>query len=129
MFHLAIPSNDLVESIQFYEKLGCNIGRHYDTHVVIDFFGHQLVCHLSDKIDSHPRVYPRHFGFVFPVENQFFDFLQYIKVNMPEYVFEHYFARAVGQKEEHHTFFLDDPSNNLIEFKWYRNQASILGAL
>lgn len=126
MFHLAIPSQDLKQSVKFYEKLGCNVGRSYDTHVVVDFFNHQLVLHGSDQIDTHPTMYPRHFGYIFATENAFFDFLQYVKVNLPEHIFEKYFARRVGEREEHHTFFLSDPSNNLIEFKWYRNDDSIL---
>jgi extradiol dioxygenase family protein len=33
------------------------------------------------------------------------------------------FRRFPGLQEEHATFFLRDPSNNLIEFKHYRDPA------
>ena len=47
-FHLAIPVTDIEESKRFYHNLlGAKIGRFSDTWIDFDFFGHQLVCHLS----------------------------------------------------------------------------------
>jgi extradiol dioxygenase family protein len=95
--------------------------------VVVNFFGHQLVCHLAEETPARATMYPRHFGICFESESRFFDYLQFCKVMIPEFFFESYFARRVGEYAEHHTFFLADPSNNVIEFKWYKNNEAILG--
>ena len=65
--HIAIPCRGLDEAVAFYgELLGCRIGRRHADHVLVDFYGHQLVCHVSpDGIDPEPRMYPRHFGVAF----------------------------------------------------------------
>ncbi len=39
--------------------------------------------------------------------------------------FKEPFIRFEGMQEEHTTFFLKDPSNNLIEFKHYKNERMI----
>ena len=50
-FHLAIPVHDLDEARRFYvEQLGCHLARSYPDRITIDFFGDQVVCHLSDEI-------------------------------------------------------------------------------
>src|SRR5262249_21763967 len=47
-FHLAFPVRDLAEARGFYgELLGCREGRSSDEWVDFDFFGHQIVAHLS----------------------------------------------------------------------------------
>ena len=52
VFHLAIPVRDLAEAQEFYvDGLGCHLARHYPDRITLDFFGDQLVCHLSDRID------------------------------------------------------------------------------
>ncbi len=58
VFHLAIPCKDLDETVEFYEKLGCQLARRYDDRVTFDFFGDQVVCHLSpENIDEEPNMY------------------------------------------------------------------------
>ena len=47
------------------EKLGCYLARRYDDRITLDFFGDQLVCHLSDETVEAPSLYPRHFGITF----------------------------------------------------------------
>ena len=48
-FHLAIPVKNLSESKNFYQNtLGCKPGRESDEGPDYDFFGHQLVLHLSN---------------------------------------------------------------------------------
>ena len=54
-FHLAIPARDLDDAEAFYVKLlGCKLARRYADRITLDFFGDQLVCHLSDRIDEDP---------------------------------------------------------------------------
>ena len=65
-FHLAIPARDLDEAYDFYVKgLGCKLARRYDDRITLDFFGDQVVCHLSDKWEREVDMYPRHFGVTF----------------------------------------------------------------
>src|ERR1044071_52088 len=66
VFHLAIPVYDLDEAQAFYVgKLGCKLARRYDDRITLDFFGDQVVCHLSDEWERAPAMYPRHFGVTF----------------------------------------------------------------
>lgn len=121
IFHLAIPSANLDESAVFYAKLGGRIARRYSDRVTVELFGHQVVCHLCpDKTDSTPEMYPRHFGFTFADEALFERILE-IAIACRLNFFKQPFVRFTGLPEEHRTFFLVDPSNNLLEVKYYRN--------
>ena len=53
-FHLAFPVRDLAEARAFYgELLGCPEGRSSPEWVDFDFFGHQIVAHLSPNEAGH----------------------------------------------------------------------------
>lgn len=121
IFHLAIPCRDLDEARHFYvEKLGSALARAYADRLTLNFFDHQLVCHLSpEKIDSEPDLYPRHFGITFRDASDFEELLARCRL-VDLCFFREPFTRFEGQVEEHRCFFLKDPSNNLIEFKYYR---------
>jgi extradiol dioxygenase family protein len=121
-FHLAIPARDLDEAQDFYvRKLGCHLARRYPDRITLDFFGDQLVCHLSDEWDREPPdLYPRHFGVTFRHREDFDCLLRLIgardiRAHRPCQ------TRFEGLAEEHLTLVLCDPSHNLIEFKWYRD--------
>ena len=71
-FHLAIPAADLDEAYAFYVTgLGCKLARRYDDRITLDFFGDQVVCHLSEKWERDPQLYPRHFGVTFHDRDDF----------------------------------------------------------
>lgn len=129
IFHLAIPSQDLAESLSFYAgKLGLKIGRKYPGHFVMDFYGSQVVCHFSKserQYEVKPQMYPRHFGVLIPSRDGLLEL--WLKYRETSFVADPYFVRKEGEFAEHHTFFLKDPSNNLIEFKWYLNEEAIFG--
>lgn len=121
VFHLAIPARDLDEAFEFYvTKLGCKLARRYPDRITLDFFGDQVVCHLSQKYDREPQMYPRHFGVTF-ADRQEFENLLLLAKNRELPLFQEPFVRFEGKAEEHYTFFLIDPSNNLLEFKCYRD--------
>lgn len=124
VFHLAIPCKDLDDTQNFYvEKLGCQLARRYADRVTLNFFGDQLVCHLApDKVDPSPEMYPRHFGVTFKRKEDFEALLKLAKEQNLEF-FQDLSVRFAGKMEEHLTFFLKDPSNNLIEVKYYREPA------
>jgi len=123
-FHLAIPCHDLDEARRFYvDRLGCRLARRYDDRITLDFFGDQVVCHLApEEIDPAPRMYPRHFGITFRRRT---DFERVLERAPEDDYFEPPFVRFPGRPEEHETFFLKDPSNNLLEFKHYRDSQYI----
>ena len=49
-FHLAIPVKEITTTRDFYrDVLGCKEGRSSDHWVDFDFFGHQLVIHVTEE--------------------------------------------------------------------------------
>jgi len=121
-FHLAIPAHDLDEAQHFYvNKLGCHLARRYDDRITIDFFGDQVVCHLSERSEDGPlHLYPRHFGITFRSRSDFDALLFLVEVRHLE-VFAPCEPRFKDLVEEHLSVVLVDPSGNLIEFKHYRD--------
>jgi extradiol dioxygenase family protein len=118
-FHLAIPARDLDEAYEFYVSgLGCHLARRYPDRITLDFFGDQVVCHLSDEWVEEPNMYPRHFGVTFR-RRQDFDNLVRLAEHRKLAVFHPVDHRFTGRVEEHLTFVLRDPSGNLLEFKHY----------
>lgn len=118
-FHLAIPARDLDEAYDFYVRgLGCKLARRYDDRITLDFFGDQVVCHLSDHWERDVEMYPRHFGITFR-EHEDFERLEHLARTRGLQFFAEPFTRFEGLVEEHCSFVLQDPSNNLLEFKHY----------
>jgi uncharacterized protein len=124
VFHLAIPAYDLDQTVDFYvTKLGCKLARRYDDRVTFDFFGDQLVCHLSEAPSvrtpmSELPMYPRHFGVTFR-EQRDFDELYQLCQQRDVPLFAEVSLRFEGRVEVHQTFVACDPSDNLLEFKHY----------
>ena len=72
-FHLAFPVTSLAKARAFYgDLLGCPEGRSSDDWVDFNFYGHQIVAHLSPNEAGHhntsavdgDNVPVRHFGMV-----------------------------------------------------------------
>lgn len=121
-FHLAIPCKDLEETFNFYvTQLGCKLARRYTDRITLDFFGDQVVCHLApEKIELKPMIYPRHFGISFHDQKEYDDLLRLLQIRKFTF-FSAPCLRFEGTVEEHSTFCLIDPSNNVLEFKYYRD--------
>lgn len=119
LFHLAIPCRDLDETAGFYQALGCRVARRYHDRVTLEFFGDQVVCHLSpDHVDPEPQMYPRHFGVTFLDRDDFLRLLSRCREAGLRF-FAEPSLRFAGRREAHEMFFLLDPSNNVLEFKCY----------
>ena len=127
-FHLAFPVNDLAEARHFYGTvLGCPEGRSSEDWVDFDFFGHQIVAHLSPEADRAPRanrvdgddVPVRHFGAVLSMES-WESLSQRLKQAGVTFIIEPH-VRFAGQPGEQATLFVLDPSGNALEFKSFRN--------
>ena len=119
VFHMAIPAADLDAAQEFYVGgLGCKLARRYADRITLDFFGDQVVCHLSDRVDEAPELYPRHFGVTFRRREDWERLLRLARTRGLSF-FAEPFHRFAGRAEEHESFVLADPSNNLLEFKYY----------
>jgi extradiol dioxygenase family protein len=120
VFHLAIPVHDLDDAQEFYvTQLGCKLARRYDDRITVDFFGDQLVCHLTPGEPAAPEsLYPRHFGVTFREANDFEALHACATLRKIPFYLD-VSKRFEGLVEEHRTFVLVDPSGNLLEFKHY----------
>ena len=128
LFHLAFPVRNLDEAKRFYvEGLGCVVGRESETAVTLGLAGHQLVAHLI-KTETTPQkgVYPRHFGLIFTREDDWQALADRAKAKGLKF-YQHPRRRFVGTRIEHATFFLEDPSQNLLEFKYYVYESAVFG--
>jgi uncharacterized protein len=122
VFHLAIPVHDLDAAQHFYnDLLGCKLARRYPDRITLDFFGDQLVCHLTEGPPPREKpasLYPRHFGVTFR-DAADFETLHELAITRKIPFFADVSARFEGLAEQHRTFVLLDPSGNLLEFKHY----------
>ena len=114
-------ARDLDPMKRFYvDLLGCKLARRYPDRITLDFFGDQLVCHLTEgPAPSRPQsLYPRHFGVTFRDAAEF-EALHALAVIRKVPFFADVSTRFEAMAEEHRTFVLLDPSGNLLEFKHY----------
>ncbi len=128
LFHLAFPIHDIEAAKRFYvEGLGCTLGRESDRAVTFGLAGHQLVAHVEDGAPpAQQGIYPRHFGLVFLSKRQWQDLADRATTKGLAF-FQHPRVRFPGTRIEHRTFFLQDPSRNLLEFKHYTHESAIFG--
>jgi len=132
-FHLAFPVQDLEQARAFYGGLlGCAEGRSSDHWIDFDFFGHQIVAHLSpggiaqdaqtNHVDGHGVPVP-HFGVVLDMDTwqKLADTARAANI---EFVIEPY-VRFKGQPGEQATMFFKDPSGNALEFKAFADRSKL----
>ena len=129
-FHLAIPVRDLDGARAFYsDLLGCSEGRSSEAWVDFNFFGHQLVCHVtesaardtaSNPVDGHDVPVP-HFGMVLEMAD-WEALAGRLKAAGVHFVIEPH-LRFPGLPGEQATMFLLDPSGNALEFKAFKDIA------
>ena len=128
IFHLSFPVHDIESTKEFYVSgLGCGIGRQSAVAIMLDFHGHQIVAHVTDDLGPpQPSIYPRHFGLVCQSEEEWNEWRDRAQNNRLTFFREPH-RRFSGTPLEHLTFFLKDPSHNLLEFKYYLNANAIFG--
>lgn len=128
IFHLAFPIHDIEATIRFYvDGLGCTVGRRSTQAVTLGMAGHHLVGHMVTEMPQPQKgIYPRHFGLVLLSQEDWQALADQAKAKgLPFY--QHPRVRFPGTRIEHRTFFLKDPSHNLLEFKHYTHESAILG--
>lgn len=129
IFHLAFPVTDIAQTKAFYvEGLGCEAGREMPEALILKLYGHQLVAHVTDAETLSPQkgIYPRHFGLIFTEEEDWEALRDRAQANGLKFYMESK-RRFGGTPLEHLTFFLQDPFENLLEFKFYVNPEAIFG--
>jgi extradiol dioxygenase family protein len=131
-FHLAFPVRDLAEARAFYgDLLGCREGRSAADWVDFDFFGHQIVAHLSAPSDAHKcqnrvdgeDVPVRHFGVILSLP-EWQEMAEKLRENGIKFLIEPT-LRFRGQPGEQATMFLEDPSGNALEIKAFAQDAMV----
>lgn len=123
-FHLAFPVHDLEAARRFYGGLlGCPEGRSAARWIDFDFFGHQVVTHLTEgmkprrhhnPVDGHDVPVP-HFGAVLGMD-QWRAMAERLRAAGTDFVIEPT-IRFEGQPGEQATMFFLDPSGNALELK------------
>lgn len=128
LFHLAFPVHDLAATKQFYvEGLGCTLGRESASAITLELAGNQLIGHLEpDEAPVQRGIYPRHFGLVF-LDQSDWEYLAERARQQNLRFYQQPRVRFPGTRIEHRTFFLEDPSRNLLEFKQYTHESAIFG--
>jgi uncharacterized protein len=128
IFHLAIPINDIVQAKAFYaDSLGCQVGRENKTAVIFNFYGTQLVGHIThEPLTKQAGIYPRHLGLILPTKSDW-DAICDRALEQKLTFFQQPKLRFSQQPLEHYSFFLADPFGNLLEFKYYSNPEVIFG--
>ena len=131
-FHLAFPVHDLDVARRFYRDiLGCGEGRSSDHWIDFDFFGHQIVAHLSadakavsttNPVDGHDVPVP-HFGVVLTMP-QWEGLAARVTAAGVSFGIAPY-VRFKGQPGEQATMFFLDPSGNALEFKAFADDAML----
>jgi len=130
-FHLAFPVSDLESARAFYGTLlGCPEGRSSDHWIDFDFFGHQVVAHLSpnagdraaNSVDGHDVPIP-HFGVVLEMD-AWKSLAARVREAGVEFIIEPY-IRFEGEPGEQATMFFRDPSGNALEFKAFADRSQI----
>ncbi|HTQ12602.1 MAG TPA: VOC family protein [Rhizomicrobium sp.] len=131
-FHLAFPVRDLAEARAFYgDILGCQEGRSADEWVDFDFFGHQIVAHLSPAETGHKAhnlvdgdaVPVRHFGVILDMAD-WRKLATKLREKNVKFIIEPD-IRFQGLPGEQATFFVLDPSGNALEFKAFADEAMV----
>tara|TARA_B100000073_G_scaffold3558_1_gene2909 strand:- start:253 stop:672 length:420 start_codon:yes stop_codon:yes gene_type:complete len=131
-FHLAFPVIDLESTRTFYTRvLGCTLGRESNKWIDFNLYGHQIVAHYSpeectrsnkNKVDGD-KVPSRHFGVILSwdrwealcqkIKNQKIIFMIKPKI------------RFKNLRGEQGTFFIQDPSGNVLEFKSFKDDSMV----
>ena len=131
-FHLAIPVQNLEKCRTFYRDiLQCEEGRSSNSWVDFNFFGHQLVIHQKEEFNSERISNPvdgkdvpvPHFGVVLTWED-WNTLAESLKKANTKFIIKPY-IRFEGEVGEQATMFFNDPENNALEFKAFKDMSQL----
>ena len=131
-FHLAFPVIDLESTRTFYTRvLGCTLGRESNKWIDFNLYGHQIVAHYSpeectrsnkNKVDGD-KVPSRHFGVILSWD-RWEALCQKIKDQKIIFMIKPK-IRFKNLRGEQGTFFIQDPSGNVLEFKSFKDDSMV----
>jgi len=127
VLHLSLPVDDLHAARDFYERtLGCRIGREREDWFDAWFFGLQLTLQLRpQEVTDVSQQGVRHFGVVLPALAEFDELVHRVAASVHPWISKpekHVDAELNGKLGGK----LADPSGNVIEIKFYADDADYL---
>ncbi len=132
LFHLAFPVDDLAKARAFYGGLlGCPEGRSSPEWVDFNFYGHQIVAHLSPGEAGHrhssavdgDNVPVRHFGAILTMPEWQALADKLVAAGTTFVIDPH--VRFKGKVGEQATMFFLDPCGNALEFKSFNDLGQV----
>lgn len=125
-FHMSLPCRSIKDTKSFYvDSIGASLGRHTQSWVDINLFGHQITFTKAGKFDfNNPNyvfeghILPSfHFGVIV-------DSIAWKKIynNLKDAGLE-LVAKATfleGKMGQHSSFFIQDPNGYMLEFKSFK---------
>ena len=130
-FHLAFPVDNLDKTREFYTAiLGCKEGRSSDSWIDFDLYGHQVVAHLVDELETVQtnlvdgnNVPASHFGVILEM-NDWNELAKRLTESEIKFIIEPH-IRFKGESGEQGTMFFLDPCGNALEFKSFNRDDMI----
>ncbi len=131
-FHVAFPVTNIAATRKFFEEvLDCKIGRSAERWVDFDLYGHQISAHLTDDPIQEPpanevdgkKVPIKHFGVILEWD-QWHQLAERLEKHNIDFIIKPH-IRFEGKVGEQATMFFLDPSGNALEFKAFKDDASI----
>ena len=133
-FHLAIAVKSIEESKEFYcDLMGCVAGDYEEGRWQdINFWGNELTLHHGpDEVASKKRhdvdmgtVSVPHFG-AHLKEDEFFALIDRIEASEKFNYYDEPYRRFINKDREQETFFIQDPSGNVLEIKTMVNPETL----
>jgi len=133
-FHLAIAVKSIEESKEFYcDLMGCVAGDYEEGRWQdINFWGNELTLHHGpDEVASKKRhdvdmgtVSVPHFG-AHLKEDEFFALKDRIEASEKFNYYDEPYRRFINKDREQETFFIQDPSGNVLEIKTMVNPETL----
>ena len=127
-FHLAVPAGDIPTALKFYKDiLGCKTGNQEEGHWIdVDFWGNELTLHQTETRQNRERhhvdmgeVCVPHFG-IHLTRDVFDSIKEKIETHDEFKYLDEPYLRFKDDEQEQETFFIKDPSGNVIEIKTMR---------
>jgi extradiol dioxygenase family protein len=133
-FHLAIAVKSIEESKEFYcDLMGCVAGDYEEGRWQdINFWGNELTLHHGpDEVANKKRhdvdmgtVSVPHFG-AHLKEDEFFALKDRIEASEKFNYYDEPYRRFINKDREQETFFIQDPSGNVLEIKTMVNPETL----
>ncbi|PWK19051.1 VOC family protein [Xanthomarina spongicola] len=130
-FHMSLPCLSVKETKNFYKNsIGATTGRHTQSWVDINLFGHQLTFIKAEKFNFNSpnyvfegKILPSfHFGIIVD-ENTWNNI--YSKLNNLDLEVVEKTTFLSNKSGEHTSFFIKDPNDYMLEFKCFKDSKNI----